>query len=104
MIRNAYPDWSGYDSLVVVMHLPDSTGMSLVLRVDDRKSRGDATDRFQTETLLHSGLNRIALSLDDIRHGPLTRTLDLHDIDVVFINGHAADVGRTVWLEEIRLD
>ena len=103
VIMDVYPDWSGYDSLILVMHVPDSSDLALGLRIDDRKNNREYWDRFQATMELNPGTNRLAFSLDDIRRSPRNRAMDMTDVVALLVYGNPTVAGRRVLLEEIRL-
>jgi hypothetical protein len=102
-VVDVYPDWREYDSLVITAYAGDAAPAFLALRIDDRAHNNRRTDRFTTQLPLRPGRNRLAVSLDDVRHAPETREMDLSRMTTIHVFGDSTFAGARVVLQEIRL-
>jgi len=95
-------DWSGYDYLALDLYNPASEFI-LRLRIDDDGDCSAYDLRFNLETLMEPGWNRLVIPTRDIRNGPAERQLNLRAIRrlVLFISD--ADAPRKFFLDNVRL-
>ena len=75
-------DWTMYQTLSFDLFSVSADTFSLVVRIDDRMSGEDFSNRYNGRFPLLPGANRFEISLDDVRKGPETRLLDLSHINL----------------------
>jgi hypothetical protein len=83
------PDWRQYKTLVIDLENPDAEPLSLTVRVHDRLHRHVFSDRFNRSYQLAAGERRtLRIPLEDIRHGPRGRLMDMeHVSDITLFKG-----------------
>jgi hypothetical protein len=78
------PDWSGYKTLVIDAENPDVVVLNLGVRVHDRRHGRSFNDRFNRRFALAPRERRtLKIALEDIRHGPRDRLMDMAHISDV---------------------
>lgn len=73
-------DWAGLSTLSFDLFSMSGDTLSLVVRIDDRMSGEDLSNRYNGRFALFPGANRFEIPLDDLRQGPEGRLLDLSQI------------------------
>ncbi len=103
-LEEPYPDWRGFSSfsLEVYSDLPHT--QELVLRIDDRSHNGNHTDRFNRVLLISPGLNRISVSLEEVREALEGRQLDLSAIQTVLLFAVKPPEPFTLYVDNLRLE
>jgi VanZ family protein len=83
------PDWRQYRTLVIDVANPDAVPLELVVRVHDRRHKHAYHDRFNRKFQLGAGERRtLRIPLEDIRHGPRQRLMDMaHISDITLFRG-----------------
>jgi VanZ family protein len=83
------PDWRGYRTLIIDVANPAAEPLDLVVRVHDRYHNRTFNDRFNRNYPLAAGERRtLRISLEDIRHGPRQRLMDMaHISDITLFRG-----------------
>jgi hypothetical protein len=84
-IEEPYPDWSGYRAFRFEVYSINPGPVDLTLRIHDELHRKVETDRFNRPLRILPGMNRIEVSLDDVRNAPLGRTMDMRRIRSVIL-------------------
>jgi VanZ family protein len=81
-----YPDWRGARALVLDVHNPGESDLSLVVRVHDRAHNFQFRDRFNREFTVraHERL-QIDIPMAEIEHAPDSRLMDLSRIAGVML-------------------
>jgi len=98
LLVDAYPDWREYDSLVLVSYLEEDRSLFLGFSIADRQHNQELEDRYTTAFGVAPGLNRNAISLNDVRFGPTERELDLEQVYAIRIFSTSEGIGRNVLL------
>ena len=99
------PDWRQYRTLVIDVANPDVEPLKLVVRVHDRRHKHTYYDRFNRVFDLTAGERRtLRIPLEDIRHGPRQRLMDMaHISDItLFRGGHSGS--RQMRVYSLRLE
>ncbi len=99
------PDWRQYRTLVIDVANPDAEPLRLVVRVHDRRHKHTFNDRFNRNFELAAGERRtLRIPLEDIRHGPRHRLMDMaHISDITLFRGtHAGS--RHLRIYSLRLE
>jgi hypothetical protein len=96
-------DWSGLEELRFDVHLEGHDPLDLSIRIIDADHDGRFEDRFNGVAPLRAGPNRVRVPLDEVRRGPMSRTLDLHRVRglMLFVPGLTSP--RTLFLDDVRL-
>jgi hypothetical protein len=99
------PDWRGYQTLVVDVENPDPEPLNLGLRVHDRLHKRAFSDRYNRHFELAPRERRtLKIPLEDIRHGPRNRLMDMaHIADVTLFRG-APKGSRKLRIYSLRLE
>jgi VanZ family protein len=99
-----YPDWTGYHRLAftVVSDLGDA--LSLTIRVHDAFHDQRFQDRFNRSFVIHPGVNRIEIPLDEIRRAPDRREMDMRRIRGIILFGYRLGAPTHVYLGAIGLE
>jgi hypothetical protein len=79
------PNWSGYHQLRLKVFSMNEHDINLTMRVHDKMHNQDYSDRFNKKLVIHPGLNKLEITLNQIQHGPLNRELDLTNIAGVIL-------------------
>ena len=99
------PDWRQYRTLVIDVANPDIVPLDLVVRVHDRRHKHAYNDRFNRSFGMAAGERRtLRIPLEDIRHGPRQRLMDMaHISDItLFRDGHKGS--RQLRVYSLRLE
>jgi hypothetical protein len=99
------PDWRKYRWLVIDVANSDAQKLGLGVRVHDQGHGTAYADRFNRVFDLEPGRRRqIRISLEDIRHGPRERLMDMgHISDITLFRGKPASFGH-VRIYSLRLE
>ena len=103
-IREPHPDWRGYDRLVFEVYSEALTPVDLVLRINDAHHNNDYADRFNRVLVIQPGANRVSISLDDVRHAPTTRPMDLAHIRGLSLFAVDPPLPFSVYVDAFRLE
>lgn len=79
-IREPYPDWTPFKSLVFDIYLDGDESVPLAVRVHDLAHDNDYYDRFNTVVALQPGIQTVRISISEIAEGPRSRLLNLRQI------------------------
>jgi len=84
------PDWRRFQSLVIDVENPETRPLKLGLRVHDIGHGREFVDRFNRKFELEAGERRsLRIPLEEIRHGPRNRLIDMGEIsDVTLFRLH----------------
>ncbi len=98
-----YPDWRGARSLVLTFVSDLDVPLQLTIRVHDVKHDNRFEDRFNRLLVIHPGLNRIVIPLDDVRRAPDRREMDMRHIRGIVLFGYQLAQPTHVYLGPLRL-
>jgi hypothetical protein len=99
-----YPDWSGYDYLVVVIYSDTPYRDRLVLRVHDRQHDHKHTDRFTRVLAVDRGMNSFRIPLAAIEAAPVGRRMQMNRIGGVGLYARHVHQPFELYLGKIRLE
>jgi hypothetical protein len=85
VIREVYPDWRGYGSLVFDIYSPANTSVNLHVRIEDFSHNGDFADRFNRATAIRPGASRVSIPLADIKEAPVGREMNMQAIRAIHL-------------------
>jgi VanZ family protein len=99
------PDWSRYKTLVIDVRNPDTAPLELVVRVHDRAHTRAFNDRYNKSFHLAAGERRtLRIPLEDVRHGPRHRLMDMtHISDITLFKGAPAGA-RALHIYTLKLE
>ena len=72
-----YPDWTGYQTLLLVLHSQQAQPIDLVVRIHDRRHDDRPTDRFERGLAITPGTNAFSIPLTEIRQAPESREMNM---------------------------
>ncbi len=98
-----YPDWRGYRSLEVDVYLDYPEPRDFVLRVHDQQHDKTFEDRFNGVVSLQPGFQTVHFDLEDVKHGPRSRELQLSEVDGVAFFTVDLERQLTLYLGAMRL-
>lgn len=89
-----FPDWSGFETLTLVIYSPLPQTFDLVLRIHDKLHNQAYEDRFNQQLTVTPGENRFRIPLLAIQDAPVGRDMDMTRITNVtlFATGIASPV------------
>jgi hypothetical protein len=102
-LREPQSDWSAYTQLEFDVFNGESTGIDLLVRIDDNSHNGYYSDRYNGRHPLDRGANRVTIQLEDVRQAPRSRSMNLHAVrSLTFF---LEKVGRpvTLYFDDLRL-
>lgn len=100
-------DWSSYKKFNIDIYNPDSLQLNMMLRVNDVQHDTSGwvdSDRFNKQISLASGWNHLQFSLDEIKQGPATRSMDLTQVSEVILYAKQLPQARVIYIDNIRLE
>lgn len=99
------PDWRKFRTLVIDVANPDAAPLKLVVRVHDIHHKHMFIDRFNRIFPMAAGERRtLRIPLEDIRHGPRRRLMDMaHISDITLFRGGPAG-SRHLRVYSLRLE
>ena len=103
-IVEPHPDWSGYRRLVITIVSDLDAPLPVAIRVHDLAHDQRYEDRFNRALTVEPGVNRFAIALDDIRHAPDRREMDMRHIRGVLLFAYRRTLPTRVYLGPIRLE
>jgi hypothetical protein len=103
-LEEPYPDWRGFSRFRVDVYSALPTARSLIIRIDDAHHNNEYADRFNHVVTISPGLNHIHIPLDDIRHAPVGRELDLSAIKKVMLFAISPLEEFSLYVDNIRLE
>jgi hypothetical protein len=99
------PDWRGYKTLLIDVENPGVESLKLGVRVHDRKHRHAYSDRFNRRFELAPKERRtLSILLEDIRHGPRDRLMDMAHISDITLFRVAHGGSRQLLVYSLRLE
>jgi hypothetical protein len=104
VLREPYPDWTGYDTLVFEVFSASPETMEIVLRIDDVHHNNAFSDRFNRALAIHPAANRIAIRLREIEEAPRGRAMDLTRIRTVTLFVAEPSRSFALYLDAVRLE
>jgi hypothetical protein len=89
-------DWRAFKTLVIDVANPSAEPLDLGVRVHDRRHNRQFNDRYNRHFTLAGGERKVLrIALEDIRHGPRTRLMDMQQIsDITLFRGKPAGSRR----------
>lgn len=104
VINEPVPDWTAWRVLEVELENPDETPLPVVVRVDDRRRGHWFRDRYNGRFMIEPGArNTLRIPLDEIRHAPDGRTMEMDGIRGVAIFTITRGATRDFRVHRIRL-
>jgi VanZ family protein len=99
------PDWRGYKTLVIDVENPDVVALNLGVRVHDRRHKRAYSDRFNRHFALSPKERRtLKIALEDIRHAPRDRLMDMAHISDVTLYRAGPAGSHALRIHSMRLE
>jgi VanZ family protein len=99
------PDWRKYRTLIIDVQNPAPDKLHLGVRVHDRRHKHTFSDRFNRHYDLASGERRtLRIALEDIRHGPRQRLMDMAHISDITLFRSENSGSRHLRVYSLRLE
>jgi len=93
-LKYFYPDWRGYQHIVLDMTNPESSDLHIIVRMHDRlhkQHRYALNDRFNRALTLKPGRQQISIAITDVENAPASRKMDLrHMEDISLFTMHSS--------------
>jgi len=99
-----YPDWTGYEYLVVVVYSDTPYPDRLVLRVHDRQHDQQYSDRFSRVLAVDRGMNRFRIPLAAVEAAPVGRRMQMDSIVGVGLFARHVQQPLELYIGKIRLE
>jgi hypothetical protein len=103
-IQEPHPDWTGYNRLEFEVYSESRAQVCLNLRIDDVHHNNDYADRFNRALVVEPGPNRISISLEDVRRGPVARPMDMAHVRGLTLFAVGPPQAFSVYLDGFRLE
>ena len=103
-IEEPYPDWSDYKLLRFMVFSELDSSVKISLRIEDSRHNNDHNDRFNRALTIDPGLNRISISLDEIRKAPEKRDMDMTDIRAIHLFAFKPNEEFALYFDNFRLE
>ena len=106
-LAHFHTDWRNYQQLKFEIFNPDSTVLTLTIRIHDDKHYGpgnsDYHDRFNRQLQIETGWNSISIDLQEVSAAPQSRAMDLARIQEIGLFGVDLPKSRIVYIDALRL-
>ncbi|AFU98473.1 VanZ family protein [Simiduia agarivorans] len=97
-------DWRNFTLLKMDIYNPASAEQTITLRIADQHHNQQYHDRFNQRLNLQPGWNAIALPIEQIRHAPRDRQMDLQHIADITLFSASNPSPRLIMLDYVRLE
>jgi hypothetical protein len=99
------PDWRKYRTLIIDVENPAAEPLHLGVRVHDTRHKHTFSDRFNSHYELAPGERRtLRIALEDIRHGPRRRLMDMAHISDITLFRSENSGSRHLRVYSLRLE
>ena len=99
-------DWSSAHTLKISFYNPDTRPLQITCRLHDHlhsDGNGQYEDRYNRRFTLKPGWNLIAIDLEEVKHSPSNRAMDMSRIRGVMCFAVSLPEARIVYLDDVRL-
>ncbi len=103
VLDEPYPDWRWARSLVLTFVSDLDAPLPLSIRVEDARHDNRFADRFNRQFLIHPGVNRVVIPLDDVRRAPDRRQMDMRHIRQIIVFSGRLTAPTHVFIGPLRL-
>ena len=97
-------NWTGYKSLYFSIFHTDKEPLEIVCRIHDADHTNEYADRFNQRLQLQKGWNDFSLLLEDIKHAPASRLLNMKKIVNITFFVIRQEKERIIYLDNIYLE
>jgi hypothetical protein len=107
IIHDIWPDWTEYSQLIIYISVPGTEFLNINIRIHDRAHKvGEQlySDRFNKTWTLPPGNHELRIPLEQLEEAPLSRAMNLAEIDGIAIFCARKDTGRTFTLNRVFLN
>lgn len=98
-----FPDWRGYQKLIIDLYCPVDTGLQLYVTVHDRQYPA-YHNRYNGVFTLQPGATSLSVPLTDIANGPRDRQLDLSSIEAIHMFIISPPEPLVLYFDNVRLE
>jgi len=104
VFRSPYPDWSGYERLVLTTFSELDRPVQLRFKIVDEERLPSLGDVFRDVLTLEPGVNRILIPLSRVRDLPSGREMDMTRVHRIVLSAVEASEPFSVWVDDLRLE
>jgi VanZ family protein len=98
-----YPDWRGWNELVLTIYSDLESPLPIVIRIHDAAHDQSHSDRFNKRLMVRPGRNTFVIALDEVRDAPRRREMDLRRIRAIIVFSHKLEGRAHLYLGPLRL-
>jgi hypothetical protein len=98
------PDWRRYARLSFTVVSDLAAPARLVIRIHDARHDQRYEDRFNRVLIIRPGINRVVIPLDEVRHAPVDREMDMSRIRGIVIFAYRPGAPLRFYLSPLRLE
>jgi VanZ family protein len=104
VLHEPYPDWRGFNRLVLTVLSEVDAPLALTIRVHDVWHDHRYEDRFNKKLVITRGEHLITIPLEEIRNAPRHREMDLRRVRGIVMYAYRLGRRADVYLGPIRLE
>ena len=104
VVRDPYPDWTGYDRLVVDVFSALDRTVGLSIKIDDLDDTRSVAELFARELAIEPGYNSIAIPLSEIQRAPPGRSMNMSHITGIALFVVKPQDELTLYRADLRLE
>ena len=101
---DAFPNWSGFNSLSFLAASTDGKTHELVIRIHDAEHNQEYGDRFNRNFTIGPNAVRYRITLEDIRHGVSAREFDVSRVAGIVVFKVDATGNERLLFDDFRLE
>ncbi|MEA2100964.1 MAG: VanZ family protein [Thermodesulfobacteriota bacterium] len=102
-LKYLFHDWSGFTRLSMAIYLDEDTPLYITIRIHDLDHNNEYNDRFNRSFTLEPGINHLIIPLEEIRHAPHGRAMDMHRIENICIFSYGLEKNKDLFIDNLRL-
>ncbi len=96
-------NWEGYETFEFYFSAPLAVGQILYIRVDDSDIADEYHARYQGRAPIKGGVQKVTIPIEEMRHNPAKRLLNLRTIERIIIYLYNQDERSELILDDLRL-
>jgi hypothetical protein len=104
VIDEPHPDWRQHEKFCFEVYSALDTVCFLALRIEDRAHNQEYEDRFNASLRIVPGLNKIAVPLTEVEHGPASRLLNMSSVGAVQLFMAGLKSETVLYFDNFRLE
>lgn len=102
-ITEPCPDWSGFGYLCFDVWSELDSAITLMVRIDDIHHNQEYEDRYNGSFRITPGLNHISVDLQEVRHAPTSREMDMTAIEYIYFFTYEPKQPLTLYIDNVEL-